>query len=227
MESIMKADALDSASGSLPLQNVQYVQNTQNVHHMQNSQNVQTVADFKKESKDLLNRLLKPYRRYFDIFENYNLFGKNIPAMAAFHSRGEKYVLTKKAKLWGVECHEYVFFFQPEILTADTFNEIAELLKKAENEFVKPHDEHMYTHLTAIISTEKTDQEAEKMLSSFKSRKNYLLSLHGWSDIRMVMIETAETRGDAEDTESFRFVFNKDGRETAKMLMNELTEQKK
>lgn len=180
-----------------------------------------------KETNPLLKRLLKPYRRYFDIFENYDLFGTKIPVMAAFHSRGEKYVLTKKAKLWGVECHEYVFFFQTEKLTADAFDEMAELLKKAETEFVKPHDEHMYTHLTAIISAEKTDSEAEKMLCAFKSRKNYLFSLHGWSDIRMVLIETAETKKDSEDTESFHIASNKNGRETAKLLMSELTEQKK
>lgn len=173
------------------------------------------------EQEKLLSRLLKPYRRYFDIYENEELFGKNIPAMAAFHSRNEKYVLTKKAKLWGAECHEYVFFFQTDFLTVKYFEEIADLLKKAEIKFVKPHDEHMYTHLTAVISSEKVEQEAEKMLCAFKSRKNYLLSLHGWSDSRMVLIELAE------NADSFRITSNKDGKDTAKMFMNELTRQKK
>lgn len=164
---------------------------------------------------------MNPYRRYFDIRENETLFGKKIPATAEFHSRGEKYVLSKKAKLWGVENHEYVFFFELPCLTVSESDEIISFLKTAEKELVKPHDEHMYTYLTAVIAADSTDSDAEKNLCRFKMRKNYLFSLHGWSTVRMVLIDTNSLH-----REEVKCVSNKDGDEVRKMFLKELKGQK-
>ncbi len=173
------------------------------------------------QTSDFMPLLLNPYRRYFDIYENKTLFGKTIPATAEFHSRGEKYVLSKKAKLWGVENHEYVFFFKPSHLTVSELNEIISFLKAAEKHFVKPHDEHMYTYLTAVIAADSADPAAEKDLRRFKMRKNYLFSLHGWSIARMVLIDIDSLR-----QEETKCVSNKDGDDVRKMFLKELKERK-
>ena len=59
---------------------------------------------------DLLNRVLAAHEAYYDIRRDYLFEGKRFPAFAEFHTYGEKYVLTKRAKLWEVNTHDFMFF---------------------------------------------------------------------------------------------------------------------
>lgn len=59
---------------------------------------------------DLLNRVLAAHEAYYDIRRNYLFEGRCFAAFAEFHTYGEKYVLTKRAKLWEVNTHDFMFF---------------------------------------------------------------------------------------------------------------------
>lgn len=154
-------------------------------------------------ARPALEKVLLAYRRNFDISWDCSFLGRNLPAMAKFSSRGEKYVLVKKAKLWAMECYEHVLFLTPEVLTIAALEDITSLLAEAERELVKPHSEHMYTYLTAVILPQAGDEEAIRALRRFKKRKNYKLSFYGWSHMRLAVCladgSLIETNADGKD----------------------------
>ena len=56
---------------------------------------------------EALEKLLPAYTRYYDV--SYDA-APPFSATAEFHSHGEKYILVRKAKLWDMDSHEYVYF---------------------------------------------------------------------------------------------------------------------
>ena len=68
------------------------------------------------EIRGRVDRLLQSYSAYYDVEE---CDERDLVAKARFHSRGEKYLLTRGVNLWSVEDHEYVFFFEGTSLDAE------------------------------------------------------------------------------------------------------------
>ena len=64
------------------------------------------------DSSAYFERLLRYYEGSFDIARPALLGGSEFSALASFHIRQEKYVLVKKATLWGVDSHEHVLMQQ-------------------------------------------------------------------------------------------------------------------
>ena len=108
------------------------------------------------DSSAYFERLLRYYEGSFDIARPALLGGSEFSALASFHIRQEKYVLVKKATLWGVDSHEHVLMQQyrtapgpeevarlGEILTSHMEPEVAR-----RGEANMPED-HMYTYLNS------------------------------------------------------------------------------
>ena len=57
-----------------------------------------------------LQKLLPSYESYFDIQHNVTIGSRQYPALAQFHSRSEKYILVRSAKIWATEMNEYAYF---------------------------------------------------------------------------------------------------------------------
>ncbi len=159
-----------------------------------------------------LDHLLQSYSANFDIYHDYNLLGSILPAFASFHSRGERYVLSKKAKLWAAECNEHALFFVFDKLDLSALKQITTFLETAEKELVLPHSEHMYTYLSAIILAHSADDQAIELLNQYKFRKSYLFSLRGWCHGRLALYTLADKQAYS----------NKDGRELRNMLTDHM-----
>ncbi|MDO4293904.1 MAG: hypothetical protein Q4C65_11835 [Eubacteriales bacterium] len=110
-------------------------------------------------------------------------------AVYAFHSRDARYVLVKRAELWAAEHHEYLYLYSMERLT----REAAELCWKRMLEDgrprVRPHAQHMYTYLTAVILYEQAEPEALEAIRRLKQRREFKLSLHGWMESRIAAVD--------------------------------------
>lgn len=135
-----------------------------------------------------LEQILKSYECYFDIEREFRICDLTVPAFARFYIRNERYVLTKRAKLWGAEAYEYLFFFCEKALTPQRWEEIRELIMRSEKLLVKPHREHMYSYIGAIILCESMDPATEKAVGSFRFQKNYRCSFHGWMTARAAAV---------------------------------------
>lgn len=127
------------------------------------------------------------YAAYFDVEEIDD--GTALKALCAYHLRDSQYVLVKKAELWSAECHEYIYLWDAGHLDTNLVDEVfCRTLKDGEPR-VKPHAQHMYTYLTAVVLYDSAQPEALAQLKKLKKRRNYKLSLHGWMEFRIAAVE--------------------------------------
>ncbi len=142
--------------------------------------------------EQLTQALLNSYQAYYDIARVED--GSPLLATCDFHSTSERYVLTKKAKLWAAETNEYVFVFHVPELTMDSLAKCRDLALKQGMEKIHPHSEHMYSHITAILLCDTAQPDALELLERYKKSANFKLSLHGWMEYRIAAVDlsTAE-----------------------------------
>lgn len=136
-----------------------------------------------------LQQLLSSYESFFDIEENVTLDGRSYPATATFHSRSEKYILVKAAKLWAMEMNEYAFFSLADTLTLQDFLALKEDALQAGLAQIKPHSEHMYSYVSLVIIAEGIDGDAMQAIKKTKYHKTFLFSLQGWMDLRIAVLD--------------------------------------
>lgn len=135
------------------------------------------------------NKLLPSYEAYYNVEKDFQLDGYTYFTKADFHSRSEKYMLTKSAKIWAHENHEYVYFVLEEQLNLQQFKEISSKTLNHGISLVEPHKEHMYTYITLIYLANSIDNEITREIKKSKYHKNYAFSFHGWCDFRVVGVD--------------------------------------
>lgn len=135
----------------------------------------------------VLEAVLNSYRNYFDIEKVTNQ--GSLVAKAQFHSRTEKFVLTKSVKMWGVETNDYVYVYSTPFLNIDEFVRCKEMSIESGLMQIHPHSEHMCSYITAIILTDTLDQSIVSDIKSCKFSKNFLLTLHGWVILRLLVVD--------------------------------------
>ena len=101
--------------------------------------------------QEIRDRLLHSYERSYDIVKPSEVNGHTYDACASYHESGAKYVLSKKAELWRISCHEHAYFKAVEELNdqdVETF--LTDLTEWIEPKVVRegkevPDTDHMYT----------------------------------------------------------------------------------
>ena len=107
--------------------------------------------------QEIRDRLLHSYERSYDIVKPSEVNGHTYDACASHHESGAKYVLSKKAELWRISCHEHAYFKAVEELNdqdVETF--LTDLTEWIEPKVVRegkevPDTDHMYTLVTGIF----------------------------------------------------------------------------
>ena len=112
-----------------------------------------------------------------------------------------KYVLSKKAELWRISCHEHAYFKAVEELNdqdVETF--LTDLTEWIEPKVVRegkevPDTDHMYTLVTGIFFADKPVADSvKKKIRKYKYYKNYRFSLRGYCQVRLLVFDTAEQK---------------------------------
>lgn len=135
----------------------------------------------------LEKQMLDSYQAYFDVEPVDD--GSSLKALCAYHSRQSQYVLVKKAELWAAESHEYVYLHSLSQLTAGDVERIAGQVLEDGMPRIRPHAQHMYTYLTAVILCDQAEPDALTRLEKVKKRREFKLSLHGWMELRIAAVE--------------------------------------
>lgn len=135
----------------------------------------------------LEQRLLKAFSPHYDIDSIDD--GSSLKAACAFHSRDSQYVLSKKVELWAAEHHEYLYLFSLPRLDEAAVEEICQKTLELGAPQVKPHAQHMYTYLTAVVLCDQADEQALHVLQKKKHRREFKLSLHGWMEFRIAAVD--------------------------------------
>ncbi len=133
--------------------------------------------------------LLKAFSVHYDIETRESEYP--LRALCAFHSRDSQYVLVHSVELWAAEHHEYLYLYSVEHLDLKTLEQIWQQLLSDGTPRVKPHAQHMYTYLTAIVLYDSADAEALSALKKLKQRREFKLSLHGWMESRIAAVDVS------------------------------------
>ncbi|MCF8011028.1 MAG: hypothetical protein K9L17_01000 [Clostridiales bacterium] len=141
-----------------------------------------------------LSGLAEKYTAYFDV-EWYKAFStEKMDIFATSRVENVKYILTNKLPVWRCETNEYcmVKSFENQVREND-FTSFKSFLKENMVDIVKPHSDHMYSIITGcIVSKEGFEDEVIKLAGKYKLRKNFLFTLHGWCDVRLVLVDLAD-----------------------------------
>jgi len=140
-------------------------------------------------SEEVLDRLQKQYCVYYDVRTAIEHKSMPFALEADFHSSSEKYVLVKSAQLWRFENHEYVFIADISDLNEENFARYKDIVLCEGLSRVRPHKEHMYTHITLIIVADHIEPSLFRVISKTRFHKDYKFSFHGWADFRLVAFE--------------------------------------
>lgn len=141
--------------------------------------------------ENYLERIEKKLYTNFDLHRGYELNNTEFEIYGEYNLRSERYVLTKKAKIYGIENNEHTFFKYFQSLRESDFNKIVKILTDNIEQIVKPHSEHMSSNVNAIFIVdspiEDLDSDLIKVIKKFKYHKGFRLGLRGWADFGVVL----------------------------------------
>lgn len=145
-----------------------------------------------EQARLMVRRLLLAHEAWYDVEGACSVAGRAFDGHAAFSSHGEKYVLSRKAKLWEVDTGEHLLFLAtPHLTAADVRADVAFMEGPALAELVHPAPNHMSTNLGLVWVCDETDEDALRLARRTRFRKNHRLGLWGWTDLRLAVVSLA------------------------------------
>ena len=137
----------------------------------------------------ILKKLLAAYEAWFNITKDYDYAGRHFEGYAEFHERGAQYIATKKAEIWSVNSYEYLFFKLTNHVSAADIESFVEFMTTEVIKKVQPEKDHMSSYLSLVLIADSADEDVEKVVAKTKFRKNFMLGLRGWADLRLCVID--------------------------------------
>ena len=156
-----------------------------------------TSAQSAPHQRIILDRLLAAHEGYFDVERDHRFGGRAFDGYAQFHSSAERYVLTKRAKLWGVNVHEHMFFLCCDELTSEELADLTNFMTATALEKVQPDPEHMTTYLTLVVIAGAATDDVHRAVRRTRFRKNLRFGLQGWVDLRLALVDLGGQEGGA------------------------------
>lgn len=145
------------------------------------------------DQKDYFEVIWKRYERYFDLKRNINLLGENFDIFASFKVVNNRTLITKRDVVDSYENNEFCMVKGFEELDANTIENYIRILKDSMDMLVKPHRNHMNTYITGVmVSYSEVASDVIHIIRSFKFTKPYKLYLHGWSEIRLIVVDLSK-----------------------------------
>lgn len=141
-----------------------------------------------------LDKLLDAYSHVYDIDRDVPVADTVYPAMATYYLRDENYLISKQHVLSAVEQHEYLYFCLADHLTADELQVHIDRTRQAGLALVHPHREHMFSNVGLVVLANTIAPEAQKLIKRTRFRKNYKLTLHGWTEYQLAAMEVSTNR---------------------------------
>lgn len=137
----------------------------------------------------LLERLLAAHAESFDVEHTCEFAGRAFHGHARFHSAGERYVLTRRAKLWGVNVFEHILFLCIDHLDQALLDELVAFMRTDALQEVELVPDHMTTYLSLVLIADSADDEALRAVRKTSFRKNFAFGLKGWADLRLCAVD--------------------------------------
>ncbi len=141
-------------------------------------------------------QLMNKYVPFFDVEKDKMLGNTQLAFAAAYKRRDEKYMLTKKIKIWGVENQQVVFVsVSPEPVTVERVQQYIDDLENDFALYVPSHEEHMSTIITGILVTDQAvSEKIVKKVRKYRKVKFVKFGLHGWVEIYFALVDLKQKK---------------------------------
>lgn len=136
---------------------------------------------------EISEKLLRGYQRYYNI-ERSEDPGNYLVARCDYFEHAEKYVLSKKAELWSADSEEFLYLFEVPHLTQDIYEKCKSFAYEDGMGRLNVGPGHMYSYITAVIISDRADEDAIRALKKSRIHKSFHFSLHGWMDYRGALV---------------------------------------
>jgi hypothetical protein len=136
--------------------------------------------------------------------------GLPLRALCQHHARAEKYFLSRKAKLWAVEVNDYLYLFSTPRLDKEQARNCVSFSIEDALPRVKPHNEHMYSFITAVFMADEADKDALAFIRRRGFNKSYKWGFHGSSPLKTAALDIAREK----------IITNNMGRDLRKQIKN-------
>lgn len=145
-----------------------------------------------------VDRLLQSYSAYYDVEE---CDERDLVAKARFHSRGEKYLLTRSVNLWSVEDNEYVFIYAGDHLDPEGLEHAIQMSSETGMSMIKPSSEHRSSMITTILIYRTLDKCCTKSIKAYRERRDFGFMLIEWviAIIALICVGILYTDGNMPD----------------------------
>ena len=163
-----------------------------------------------KDRSVIIDRFLDSYRYSYDIFPGDMGSGLPLKAVCQHHTRSEKYILSRKAKLWAVEVNDYLYLFNmPKLEKEEAKACIAFSIEDALPK-VEPHKEHMYSFVTVVFLADEASRDVLRFIRWRRFIKSYKFGFHGSSPLKAAVLDIGREK----------IVTNSMGRDLRKQIKN-------
>ncbi len=140
------------------------------------------------------NRLVASH----DVHRDERLGGTRLAFLAEYRRRDEKYLLTRAARIWGVENRELLFVTAPqESVSLDFLGRFKEDMQQGAARLVEGGPEHMATVCLGTVVTDRPVVETvAREAVNYRKLKFLRFGLHGWVEMYLAVVDLGERRID-------------------------------
>ena len=131
--------------------------------------------------EEAVERLCTIYQSQFDI-NRCSAEQTPLAVTMDFYALSDKYVLSKKAKLWEAKSFEYVYVFSVPHLTREIYESCEKMAYEHGMARIQPGPTHMYSYITAMFLCDSCDKAAKKALRKCRIYKSFKMAFWGWMD---------------------------------------------
>lgn len=143
-----------------------------------------------------INDLANKYVYEFDVYRNEQLGDIPLAFMAKHFRRDEKYMISKKVKVWGVENQQYTFVtIQRDMVTNQFLNQFQKEIRDRIEQYVLQHKEHMSTiFLGLVVTTQPLAEQLAKGVMKYRKIKFIKYGLYGWAEVYIAVVDLHQER---------------------------------
>ena len=129
----------------------------------------------------------------FDLERDYIINEFEYDLYARYNLRNERYIFTKKAKIYAIENNEYSLIKFYDDLNQCSIKEYTDALIRSIDKLINPNSDHMSSIITGVIVLNKMpNNEIIDMIKRFKYQKGFAFGFKGWVDIRLLLVSLNE-----------------------------------
>lgn len=119
----------------------------------------------------------------------------NVEFCASYYSKITKSsIFSRSIEMYSVKEYEYSFIrAMDKKISIEDIDDFTSEVREAGDKVIKPDDQHKKTVLTCVMVSEKgIEDSVVKYTKKFKCEKCYRYYFHGWSEMRIVVVDLAD-----------------------------------